>query len=129
MRTVSSASLSRYLTSGLLTALIFISIGGCKSKPETMEKTASRVAVGMTPADVEKLLGPSKEVTYEELPEFYRNLLESPPQGVTPAKGTGVVYLKWIDNNKNANTTGHIAFRDGKVVDGTIYVETLHLPK
>ncbi len=112
-----------------LVLMTLLATVGCHSEPETMEKIASKISVGMTPSEVEKLLGPSTELPYEELSDSYRQILENPPQGLAPAKGDDVVYRQWIDKAKNANTVGFVAFRNGKVVDGTVYVETTFIPK
>ena len=99
---------------------------GCHKVEQGPEQVFSTITAGMNAAEVEKTLGPGKEVAYDELPTLYRTVLETPPMSAgVPKKGEGVTYRKWSRASGEATATSHIAFRDGKVVDGTVYVETI----
>jgi hypothetical protein len=99
---------------------------GCSKSPE---KAFLSITPGMTVAEAEQILGSGKEVSYEELPQLYRTVLETPPKGTTAAKGEGVVYRKWTRGAGDTSTIGYIAFRDGKVVEQTVYTETTRTEK
>ena len=102
---------------------------GCSKTEQSPEKAFLSIFPGMTVAEAEQILGPGKEISYEELPQLYRTVLETPREGTTAAKGEGVVYRKWSRRVGETIAIGYIAFRDDKVVEQTVYTETTRTEK
>jgi len=113
----------------LFTCAVLVGSNGCHRAEQDPGKVFARITAGMTAADVEAALGPGTDVGYDKLPQIYRIVLDTPPQGTAAAKGDGVVYRTWTRTAGDNKAVSHIAFRDGKVVNGTVYVETLCVGK
>ena len=116
----------------MLARLIFIALVasiGCNRVEQNPEKVFSTVTAGMTTAEVEKILGPGKEVGYEELPPLYRTVLDTPRKVSRSPRVRELSTAKWSRSADEMSAICHVAFREGKVVDGTVYVETLRKGK
>jgi hypothetical protein len=100
-------------------------IAGCKSETKPADTGVSKIVAGMTVEEVDKLVGASgTEMAFADLPAIYRTLLEKPPGGTEPVKGAGIAYRKWTRTIGTTSANSYAAFREGRVVDGTVYLET-----
>ena len=98
---------------------------GCNRRDANAGKVFSEITPGMTVTTVESKLGRGTEVGYEQLPQQYIGVLDSLSSDTPASKGDGVVYRRWTREQGNSKANGYIAFNDGRVVNGTVYVESI----
>lgn len=110
----------------LAVAAVLSGCGGCRGETKPTDTAASKIAPGMTVDEIDRLVGASgTEVAFTDLPAVYRTILEKPAAGTEPIKGEGIVFRKWTRTIGATSATSYAAFRDGRVVDGTVFLESV----
>ena len=84
-----------------------LAIAGCNKSTDDLGKDFDGIVSGMTLEEVEAHRGSGQEITCDQLPQLYREILFP--------KAEGVIYRKWTREAGMSKATLYAGSRDGKI--------------